>query len=91
MTAATPEQLRSLADEPLMYNEAGVKFRGRAGKPIDELRAALRAAADQLEASVSHVQVRRVVKEWWLENEANADALIARILTADTAPQERAS
>jgi hypothetical protein len=88
MTAVTPQQMRALSDRA---EESATGYDTIANGWIDEAEAALRAAADQLEASVSHAQVRRVVKEWWLENEANADALIARILTADTAPQERAS
>jgi hypothetical protein len=74
MTAPTPQQMRALAD----LSTSDYRLR------MNEVRAALRAAADQLEAVRA---LERIYVDAWDSYAVPADALDA-ILTADTAPQE---
>lgn len=70
MTAPAPEQLRSLANnDALMFIEVG-----------EDIRTALRTAADQLEA------VQAWKRTWDLST--GAEVALDAILTANTAPQE---
>lgn len=80
MTAPTPEQMRALATE---LDALAMLTLGTAlWHTVHEAKAALRAAADQLEA----------VERWlWMQNghlPGVAIEELSAILNADTAPQE---
>lgn len=83
MTAPTPERMRALADAPDVNHWSA------------EARAALRAAANQLEA-VRHVMREAVDAEGLIDYEetnraagaAAVEADVLAVLTADTAPRE---
>lgn len=81
MSAAAPEQMRALA----AHHQSDVDYYGYStGSLSAKTAAALRAAADQLEA------VRRIVEDYDeddVDGRGLSDALEA-VLTADTAPQE---
>lgn len=103
MTAPTPQQMRALAD----YTDADVAASGEVGYVALALRgkevtAALRAAANQLEAVHDVERVTRALFEqdrhpsltWeqmpaWVQQEYRDSARgVIAVLTADTAPQE---
>lgn len=82
MSAPAPEQMRVLA-----YELEGSDFRA-----VREGGAALRSAADQLEAVQARVEALRMpfttgTRQRAIYHNAAIDAVIA-ILTANTAPQE---
>jgi hypothetical protein len=80
MRAPTTEQMRALADRAQQWSDrAGVKH--KPGQTLVEFAVALRAAADQLEAIDVVTRERAAVPT----------ATIRAILTAATAPEERAS
>jgi hypothetical protein len=97
MRAPTPEQMRALADRAQQWSDrADIKH--KPGQTLAEFAAALRAAADQLEA-VRRVMREAVDAEGLIDYEetnraagaAAVEADVLAILTPDTAPQERAS
>lgn len=86
MTAITPQQMRELAHEG---DERALEILTRSPGMVYTLTAALRSAADQLEAV--RANVKALVNEYQGDAEtARFDALLGElcILTADTAPQE---
>lgn len=92
MTARTPQQMRELADRAQQWSDrAGIKH--KPGQTLAECAAALRTAADQLEAVLAQVEALRMPfttgkRLRAIHHNAAIDAVLA-ILTADTAPQER--